>query len=83
MRKQRAKAVAPRKRSPSATQKADTKVNDAGIAVQSFRSLMKDLGTLTMNAMCAAGREEKFVLYTSPTCVQAEVFKLLGAPIMA
>ncbi len=81
MRTQRVTAVAPRKRSPSATQKAETKVSDTGIAVQSFRSLMKDLGTLTMNTMCAAGREEKFVLYASPTRVQAEVFKLLGVPI--
>ena len=83
MRAQRITAVAPRKRSPSATQKADTKVTNTGIAVQSFRSLMKDLGTLTMNTMCATGREEKFVLYASPTRVQAEVFKLLGVPIMA
>ena len=82
-RAQRITAVAPRKRSPSATQKADTKVTNTGIAVQSFRSLMKDLGTLTMNTMCATGREEKFVLYASPTRVQAEVFKLLGVPIMA
>jgi transposase len=83
MRKQRITAVAPRKRSPSATQKAETKATDTGIAVQSFRSLIKDLSTLTMNTLCAAEREKKFVLYASPTRVQAEVFKLLGVPIMA
>jgi transposase len=82
MRKQRITAVAPRKRSPSATQKADTKVTATGIPVQSFRSLVKDLSTLTMNKMCVAGQEEEFVLYSSPTRVQAEVFKLLGVSCM-
>jgi hypothetical protein len=64
-RKQRITAVAPTKRSPSATQKAETKVTDMGIALQSFRNLMKDLNTLTMNTMCAgrAGRKVRLVFF--------------------
>jgi transposase len=79
MQEQRISAVAPRQRSPQAKSKAISKRMEQGFSVQSFRTLLKDLGTLTKNWM-ATKRDSTvgFILYTNPTPLQAMVFELLG-----
>ena len=48
------------------------------ITIQSFRSLMNDLGTLTVNKMQLAKVGSTFLLPTQPTPVQQRCFELLG-----
>ena len=80
MENQRVSAVAPRERSPAAEKKARDKRTQQGFSVQSFRTLLKDLGTLTKNWMSGKGESKSsFVLYATPTKLQAKVFDLLGA----
>jgi transposase len=79
MEEQRISAVAPRERSPKAKGKAGSKSTEQGLSVQSFRTLLKDLGTLTKNWMTTKNDSTiAFVLYTNPTPLQAKVFELLG-----
>ena len=74
----RASIVAPAKRSPAARAKAATKKNEEGLPVQSFRSLLKDLGTLVRNRVEPADGAPPFDQDTVPTPLQARAFELLG-----
>lgn len=82
MEEERISAVAPRERSPKAKSKAISKRIEQGLAVQSFRTLLKDLGTLTKNWMATkSDLRIGFVLHTNPTPLQAKVFELLGVSV--
>ena len=82
MEEERISAVAPRERSPEAKRKANSKRMEQGLPAQSFRTLLKDLGTLTKNWMTTKSDSRiGFVLYTNPTPLQAKVFELLGVSV--
>jgi transposase len=72
----RSSVVAPAPRSESAKQKDSIKRNSAGTPVQSFQSLLADLGTLCQNRIRTGGVE--YNQLTSPTPLQARAFQLLG-----
>ena len=67
-------------RPTAAARKKDlTKRNNDGLPVQRFRTLLKDLATLTLNiAHTALNREAKILITTRPTPVQEKAFRLLG-----
>ena len=69
--------VEPAQRSPAAQKKAATKRTHDGLPVQSFRSLLADLGTLTRNTMQLNDAETTFTLYANPTSVQQRSLDLL------
>ncbi len=73
----RESVVQPAQRSPAALRKAASKRTDDGLPVHSFRSLMSELGTLTVNDMQLAGGGGTFSLPTQPTPVQKRCFELL------
>jgi transposase len=75
---QRSSVVAPAKRSPKAERKARTKKTEDGWLVQSFQSLLSDLGTLCKNRVAVPGTDHTFDLMTTPTSYQQRVFELLG-----
>ncbi len=71
----RSSIVAPARRSPTAVSKASRKRTQAGEPVHSFRSLLKDLATLTKNRVrVAAGHFEQL---STPTPLQQRAFDLL------
>ena len=70
--------VAPAKRSPAALAKAARKRTADDLPVHSFRTLLTDLGTLTVNTMQVADTAASFPLQTQPTPVQQRCFELLG-----
>ena len=75
----RPSVVAPAEVSPSARDKARSKRTASGESVQSFRTLLDNLATITKNRVVAplAGAEP-FDLITRPTALQRRAFKLLG-----
>jgi hypothetical protein len=75
----RASPVAKAVRSEQAKAKDASKRAEDGLALHSFRTLLKDLGTLTYNITHAAlNPEAKITLTTRPTPLQDKAFKLLG-----
>jgi len=75
----RASAVAKAVRSEHAKAKDASKRAEDGTPLHSFRTLLKDLGTLTLNIThTALNPEAKIVLTTRPTPLQAKAFALLG-----
>ena len=64
-----------------AKRKERTKYNSQGDPVQSFNSLLQDLGTLCRNHVRADGTE--FSLLTTPTPLHTRVFELLGVSLTA
>jgi len=75
----RASAVAKAVRSTQAKAKDASKQAEDGLPVHSFRTLLKDLATLTYNITHTARHPEvKIALTTRPTAVQDKAFKLLG-----
>ena len=74
----RESVVRPAVRSPAARKKAASKRTDDDLPVHSFRSLMSDLGALTVNQMQVAAGGSTFSLPTQPTPVQQRCFELLG-----
>jgi hypothetical protein len=75
----RASAVAKAVRSEQAKAKDASKQAEDGLPVHSFRTLLKDLGTLTYNITHTALHPEvKITLTTRPTPLQDKAFKLLG-----
>ena len=76
--RRRRSIVAPAQRSPAALAKARRKRTDDGLPVHSFRSLLADLATLTVNTMQVADTGASFPLHTEPTAVQRRCFELLG-----
>ena len=75
---QRASVVSPAVRSSAARKKAASKRTADDLPVHSFRSLMSDLGTLTVNQMQVAEGGGTFALPTQPTPVRQRCFELLG-----
>ena len=75
----RASAVANAVRSEQAKAKDASKLAADGLPLHSFRTLLKDLGTLTYNIThTAPNPEAKITLITRPTLLQDKAFKLLG-----
>ena len=74
----RSSVVRPAQRSPAAQAKAASKRTADDLPVHSFRSLISDLGTLTVNMMQVADSDATFSLPTQPTPVQERCFELLG-----
>jgi hypothetical protein len=72
----RSSIVAPAPRSESARRKDANKRTDDNYPVQSFRSLLKDLGTLCRNY--AKAKSSEFSILTTPTRLQRRAFQLLG-----
>ena len=77
----RRSVVAPARRSPAALAKAARKRTADDLPVHSFRTLLTDLGTLTVNTMRVADTGASFPLQTRPTPVQQRCFELLGVTL--
>lgn len=74
----RASPVAKAVRSEQAKAKDASKQAEDGLPLHSFRTLLKDLGTLTYNIThTALNPNAKITLTTRPTPLQAKAFKLL------
>ncbi|MGH6638382.1 MAG: IS1634 family transposase [Polaromonas sp.] len=75
----RASPVVKAVRSEHAKAKDASKHADDGLPLHSFRTLLKDLGTLTYNIThTGLNPEAKIVITTRPTPLQAKAFKLLA-----
>ncbi|MFN8570337.1 MAG: IS1634 family transposase, partial [Kouleothrix sp.] len=75
----RASPVAKAQRSEHARAKDASKHADDGLPLHSFRTLLKDLGTLSYNvARTGANPNATIVITSRPTPVQDKAFKLLG-----
>jgi hypothetical protein len=75
----RASPVAKAARSDHAKAKDASKHADDGLALHSFRTLLKDLATLTYNvARTGANPAAQIVITSRPTPIQAKAFELLG-----
>ena len=75
----RESVVKPAMRSEAAEGKAGTKHNDDGLPVHSFRSLLSDLATLTINQIQPGNASlPTFHKLTNPTPLQKKAFSLLG-----
>ncbi|MGC8685786.1 MAG: hypothetical protein ACP5T7_08905 [bacterium] len=61
-----------------AIKKAQSKVNEQGLPVHSFQSLLQDLATLAKHRVRTHNSVETFETYTVPTAVQKKAFELLG-----
>jgi hypothetical protein len=72
-----ASVVAPATLSDAAKRKKGTKTTADGLPVQSFRSLLASLGTLTKNTVRIDGSDITFVKYARPTPLQEKAFELL------
>jgi len=79
----RESVVSPAKRSPKAEEKAQTKLNDRGEPVHSFRTLLQDLSTLTKNRVRIVGSAEgaEFDQVPELSPLQQRAFELLGVPL--
>ncbi len=71
--------VSPAPRSKDAKAKDSDRRTSDNLPVQSFQSLLKDLGTLCRNY--AIARDAEFPIVTAPTPLQRRVFELLGLTI--
>jgi Transposase DDE domain len=75
----RASPVAKAVRSDHAKDKDKTRRGDDGLPLHSFRTLLKDLGTLTYNiAHTPANPNATITIVARPTPIQARAFELLG-----
>jgi len=75
----RESVVKPALRSEAAERKAATKHDDDGLPVHSFRSLLSDLATLTINQIQTGNTSlPAFNKLTNPTPLQKKAFSLLG-----
>jgi hypothetical protein len=77
--------VAKAPRSAAAKHKEQTRRTEDGLPVQSFRTLMANLGTLVRNRVIPQGADERaaYELVTQPTELQQRAFALLGLPLTA
>lgn len=77
--KARKDIVSPAVPSPATQKKAQTHRTEEGLPVQSFRSLLADLGTLTRNVMqTGKDADVQFSMLARPTPLQEKAFSLLG-----
>ena len=75
----RASPVAPAEVSESARDKAASKRTADGLPVHSFRTLLEDLATLTLNEVSLPGNPELALpLLAVPTKLQGRAFELLN-----
>lgn len=75
---QRPSVVAPARRSAKARSKAASKQTEDGLPVHGFRTLLKDLATLTRNTVALATTPDAtFQMLAQPTPVQRRAFDLL------
>jgi len=75
----RASPVLKAVRSDHAKAKDASKLADDGLPLHSFRTLLKDLATLTYNiARTGANPNAKIVITSRPTPLQAKAFELLN-----
>lgn len=78
-RKMRPSPVAKAKRSKAADAKAQEKRTEDDEPVHSFRTLLQDLATVTVNRIRIQGRKDaEFDIQTNPTAGQQHAFNLLG-----
>ena len=70
--------VAPAKRSPAALAKASRKRTPDDLPVHSFRTLLTDLGTLSVNTLRVADTGASFPLQTRPTAGAAALLRTAG-----
>lgn len=75
---ERASVVAPAPRSKKARRKEGSKRTENNWPVQSFQTLLEDMGTLTRNVVTVAGTKESFCVKTQPSAFQKHVFSLAG-----
>jgi len=76
---ERISPVTKAQRSERAKQKDRTQQNNHGVPVHSWRTLLKDLATLTYNIThTAANPNAKIIITTRPTQIQEKAFTLLG-----
>jgi hypothetical protein len=73
----KASVVTPATISQAASRKKRTKRTEDGFPVQSFRSLLKSLATLTKNTVRMGETEVTFEQYARPTPLQQRAFELL------
>ena len=76
---QRSSVVGPAQRSLAAQKKAASKRTADDLPVHSFRGLMSELATLTVNQMQLAEDRGTFSVPTQPTPVQQRSFELIGS----
>ena len=74
----RVSVVAPARRSQAALDKVKTQRTQEGLPVHSFRTLLRDLGTLTKNTVFLKQGVGTFPMYPTPTPVQKKALELLG-----
>jgi len=75
-------AVAPARRSPQALKKVQSKTLDDGTAVESFRTLLENLGTIVRNTCQtenAAEDDPTFEMMTTPDAKQKRALDLIAA----
>lgn len=78
----RTSIVAPARRSPSAARKASSRRTTDGYPVHSFRTLLKDLATLTKNRIQPkAPGSPPFESLTRPTSLQQKALSLLAVAV--
>lgn len=70
--------VAPARRSPAATDKAQTQRLPDGSEVHSFATLLEHMATLTKNRLRLRNTEASFDKLATPTPLQARALQLLG-----
>ncbi len=75
-RARRRSIVAPAVRSAAAERKIARRMTDDGTPLHSFRTLLRDLATLTRNTVRLG--EARFQQLTTPTPLQDRIFQLLG-----
>ena len=79
---ERKSIVAPAERSPAAKRKVASRRTDDGMPVHSFRSLIDDLATLSLNKVSLPSNQKyRFDLPTKPTPLQARALELLGVAL--
>jgi len=77
--RERASIVAPASSSPAALRKRASKLTADGGPVHSFRSLLRDLATCTLNEMTTTLNDAySFTVVATPTPIQAQAFSLLA-----
>ena len=76
---ERGSVVQPARRSRAAQRKMQRRRTDDGVPLHSFRTLLKELASLTKNTVQLGGA--RFDRLTSPTPLQQRAFDLLGVPL--
>jgi transposase len=80
--RRRDSVVKPARRSQAADRKAGKKQNEDGLPVHSFRSILADLATLTINRIQPGDKGlPTFDKLANPTPIQTQAFSLLGVKL--